>query len=463
MHSSLTTATEWAEREFSSAQLNDKRRTKRLVKTAAFLAERPSGLIPDAMKDLKDIKGAYDFFSHPEVTYEKIIRPHTDQTQAESAQPGEYFLLEDTTDLDFTSHKAAEDLGRIGDDGGRGLFLHTTLALRVLRWIDNEPDVDIIGIWAQRCWARTEPTHHGNETRAEMLRRPRESQRWAQSMTDSNGPPPNCRWTHIADRESDIYEVFERCTQKGADFIVRASRKRALAEEDQTIFQAAAEAPVLGHYELHLRARPSQAARTAKLEVRATRVAIRGPWRPGGRLQPIELNVVEAKETNAQPGKKPIHWLILTSWPVDNFIDARKAIAAYATRWLIEEYHKALKSGTEVEKSQLATAQRLKALLGILAIVAVRLLRLKILVDIKPDQPIQWEDSTQSVRNVLEARVGRPKQGWTNRTLLISIAKCGGFLGRKSDGNPGWITLWRGVKELMFMAQGYEIARPTRK
>jgi len=462
MPSSLTTATIWAEREFSGAQLGDKRRTGRLVKTAALLAERPSGSIPDAIKDLKDVKGAYDFFTHPEITYEKIIQPHLDHTRTQVAQPGEHFLVEDTTELDFTSHKAAADLGRIGDDGGRGLLLHTTLALRVLRWVDDEPTTDIEGLWSQRCWARTEPTHHGTETRAQMLQRPRESQRWAQALDDSGGPPPGCRWTHLADRESDIYEVFERCTTRGADFIVRASRKRALAHEDQSIFQAAAQAPVLGHYHLHLRARPGQAARTATLEVRATTVSIRGPWRPGGKLRPFTLNAVQAREINAPAAIRPIHWVLLTSWPIGDFAAARKVIAAYATRWLIEEYHKALKSGTEVEKSQLATAQRIKALLGILSVVAVRLLHLKVLVDINPDEPVQWDESTV-LRTVLEARVGKPTNGWTTRSLLIAIAKCGGFLGRKSDGNPGWITLWRGVKELMLLVQGYELATSARK
>lgn len=463
MAGSLTNATSWAENEFSGARLSDSRRTKRLVMIASDLAKRPSGTLPGAIKEIKDIKGAYKFLSSPEVSYDKIIAPHLQHTQAQTGEPGEYLLIEDGSSLDFTTHWAAKGLGRIGDNGGRGLNLHSTLALRVVRWMDNRPVVDILGIWGQQVWERTGPSRRGTESKRERLLRPRESQLWAQDLTASSGPPNDTRWTYIADRESDIYEAFERCTSRATDFIIRASRPRALADAGQSIFEAAANAPLLGHYELHLRARPGQAARTATLDVRATTATIRGPWRPGGWLPPLQLNVVQTAETGAPEGAVPVHWVLLTTWPIDTFDDARRIIAAYASRWLIEEYHKALKTGTEVEKSQLATAQRLKALLGILAVVAVRLLRLKLQVQFEPDQPIEWDEETSAVRTVLEVKVGKPRDGWTNRTLLISVAKLGGFLGRKSDGNPGWITLWRGIKELTLLAEGYEIAGASRK
>jgi len=175
-------------------------------------------------------------------------------------------------------------------------------------------------------------------------------------------------------------------------------------------------------------------------------------------LPPLQLNVVEAAEIGAPEGAVPIRWVLLTTWSIKTFHDVRRIIAAYACRWLIEEYHKALKTGTEVEKSQLATAQTLKALLGILAVVAVRLLRLKLLIEIAPEQSIEWDEETSAIRVVLEAKVRKPNEGRTNRTLLIGVVKLGGFLGRKSDGNPGWITMWRGVKILMLLAEGFEIA-----
>ena len=462
MVSSLTNATRFSKQEFSGTDFGDKRLTKRAVSIAAALARTPIGTLPGAIQDLKGIKGAYKFFSNPRISYEQVIGPHQQDSRDKTRQPGEYLLLEDTTELDFTSHWAAKGLGRIGNDSGRGFIVHTTLAVQVRQWRDNRPDLDIVGIWAQQCWTRTEPPR-GRESRAQRLQRPRESQKWGRALATTGGPPPRASWTLIADRESDVYEAFQRCMDRSTHFIVRATQPRALADSDQSIFQKVAAAPVLGHYELHLRARPGQPARTATVEVRAVPVTIRGPWRPGGCQTPLQLNAVQAEEVGAPQGVEPVHWVLLTTWPCQSFDDVRKVIAAYAARWLVEEYHKALKTGTQVEKSQLETAKRLMALLGIMAVVAVRLLRLKFLIDIDPDQPAQWDAETSAIQTVLEARLGKPKAGWTNRTVLISIAKLGGFLGRKSDGNPGWITMWRGVKELMLLVEGYSIAGASPK
>ncbi|HUT56413.1 MAG TPA: transposase DNA-binding-containing protein, partial [Phycisphaerae bacterium] len=158
------------------------------------LRECPSGTLPSAITDLKDIKAAYRFLSNPDVSYEQVIQPHQQYTRDYTRQPGEYLLVEDTSELDFTEHWAAKGFGRIGNDGGAGLLLHTTLAVPVRGWTDNQPHVDIAGIWSQQCWARTEPPRR-RETRRQLLQRPRESQKWARALADTDGPPPAVRWT----------------------------------------------------------------------------------------------------------------------------------------------------------------------------------------------------------------------------------------------------------------------------
>jgi hypothetical protein len=133
-------------------------------------------------------------------------------------------------------------------------------------------------------------------------------------------------------------------------------------------------------------------------------------------------------------------------------------VKAYTKRWLIEEYHKALKTGAGVEQSQLSSSAAIRALLGILAVVAVRLLNMKLLARSRPDEAITPETVGPEVLKILEAKRGKPKGGWTHRTLLVRIAGLGGFLGRKSDGLPGWQTIWRGWDRLMIMVQGYDLA-----
>jgi hypothetical protein len=283
----------------------------------------------------------------------------------------------------------------------------------------------------------------------------------------------------MADREADIWETIGRCQDKQWDFIVRASQPRALADQEGSVFDAAAAAPVVARFNLNLRSRPQRVtrdkktgrvkrvrkahgARTVELEVRTCTVRLRAPWRPGGPAEPRTVNIVEAKEVNAAPGDDPIHWVLLTSWPCRTEQEAMRIVKAYTRRWLIEEYHKALKTGARIEESQLRTAQRIQALLGILAVVAVRLLNRKLLATTRPNEAVDVQEIGQATLTILEVKFGRPQDGWTNRNVLRCIARLGGFIGRKSDGEPGWITIWRGWQFLLPMVEGFDLARGER-
>ena len=463
MQSTLMNAKDWAAAEFANAQLGDRRRKKRLLKVAAVLAEKPKGTLPKSFDRWADLKAAYRLFSSQEVNYQKIITPHWQQSRQACQEPGEYLLIEDTTALDFTSHQAAKDLGLIGDGRGRGILVHSNLAVRIERWnSQQEPQTTIVGLFGQHCWARQASASRKTEKKSQRLRRQRESQRWAAVFEESGGPGAQSRWTYVADRESDIYEVFGRCGKHGVNFIIRASQPRALAQEDRSVFQAVSERPLLGRFSISLRARPGQAARKAVIELRSTVVTLRAPWRPGAAKKPLEVSVVEAREVNAPAGVKAIHWVLLSNWPCANFEEAKAVVKAYSRRWLIEEYHKALKSGLHVEQSQLSRLGSIEALLGILAVMGVRLLNTKLLAGTCPDQPLESGEFGPEALAILESLWGQPSGGWTYGSVLIAIARMGGFLARRGDGQPGWLTIWRGWQELMLMVQGYTLAKGER-
>jgi hypothetical protein len=463
MATTLMAATDWAAQEFGGAQLGDGRRSRRLLQLAAALAEDPHGTLPGSFESWAEVKAAYRLLEGPDVTYDRILTPHRTRVRAACRQPGEYLLVEDTSELDFSSHLAAQDLGRIGNDGGRGLFVHSTLALRIQRWnARQEPEVTFEGLFDQRWWARTTPTGRKRRRKREKLSEPRESARWAASAAEAGSPPAEVRWTFVADRESDLYETFGRCEDQHWNFILRACQPRALADADGSVFTAVGESREWGRFTVDLRARPGQAARPAEVAVRVCTVNLRGPWRPGGELPPRCVRVVEARELDPPAGVEPLHWVLLTDWPCATFEQAWRVIQAYTRRWLIEEYHKCLKTGTGVEQSQLATAARLTALLAILAVVAVRLLNVKLLAATLPDEPVGPEELGPEALEILETKFGRPRGGWTHQSLLVGVARLGGFLARKGDGNPGWLTLWRGWRKLMLLVQGYDLARAKR-
>ncbi len=459
MTTALMSVSEWAAVEFEVARLGDRRRQSRLVRMAASMAANPHGTLPGSFSNWAEMKAAYRLLEEPDVTYAEILAPHLERVRAVCRQPGEYLLVEDTTELDFTSHLAAQDLGRIGDDRGRGLYVHSTLALVIERWTDaHEPQVVVGGLFDQRWWARTKPTIGMKNQKRDRFKRPRESQRWAAVVEQQGAPPKEVRWTFVADRESDIYETFERCQDHGWHFILRANQARALADAAGSVFTAVAESAELGRFSVDLRSRPGQAARRAQLAVRARTVKLRGPWRPGGWREARTVNLVEACEIDPPDGAPPIHWVLLTDWPIETFEQAMRVIKAYTRRWLIEEYHKALKTGTGIEDSQLTTAQRITSLLGILAVVAVRLLNLKLLASTCAAEPVSENVLGPEALAILEFQYGRPPAGWTNATALVAIARFGGFPARKGDGSPGWQTIWRGLRQLIWTAYGYDMA-----
>ena len=263
----------------------------------------------------------------------------------------------------------------------------------------------------------------------------------------------------MADRESDFYEPIQTCQHHGVDFVIRNCHDRRLAGQPDHLRAVVGRAPLLGRAVVKVRARGGQPARTAIVEMRSARVDLDGPWRLGGWQEPLgDIGVVEVREVDAPEGvQEPLHWILLTSLPCATLAAVRRVVGRYTTRWWIEEYHKALKSGAGVEDSQLERSDRLEPLIAILAVVAVRLLSTKFLARTRPDSDEAAQSFGPEMLAILEKKIGLPKGGWTNRNLIRSVARVGGFVGRKADGEPGWQTIWRGWQRLMWMCEGVNL------
>jgi len=454
----LQSPDQWAQHEFAFAELGDPRRTKRLVNIATRLAANPGGTLPQAISVWAELKAAYRFFENPAADFGKVVRPHLERTRSACRAPGDYLIIEDTTNLDFSRHRRTQDLGVIGDGQGRGFELHSALAVRIEAWtLEQRPEGQVVGLFDQQC-RRPRPAPKG-ERRGERLRRPRKSNWWARAFREAGQPPAGCRWIYVADRESDFYEPFQIGQQTGVDFIIRGGCDRRLAAGAGKLAAALAQAPVLGQSPVELRSRGGEPARTAIVELRSVRVDLDGPWRPGGWQEPLQgVWVLDVREVSAPDGvKAPLHWMLLTSLPCRTLAQAQRVVGCYAARWWVEDYHKALKSGAGVEDSQLERGGRLEPLIGILAVVAVRLLNTKMLARSRPEGLEAKESFGPEALAILEKRFGRPKGGWHNQNVLVATARLGGFLARKHDGMPGWQTIWRGWHRLMWMCEGLEI------
>lgn len=460
MHTFLSSPADWAQAEFEFAPLGHARRTKRLIKVATRLAANPGGTLPQAFPDWSELKAAYRLLNARHVTFPRVSAAHWERTLQACGQPGEYLLLEDTTLLSFNRRPGCEDLGVIGDGQDRGFELHSTLAVRIEAWnLEQRPEGTVMGLLHQQCSA-PHPAPEG-ETRAQQLKRPRRSDKWAESIRRVGRRPEGVRWIYCGDRETDFYEALETCEQHGVDYVIRNCHDRRLADPVGHLWERVAQAPLLGRTTVEVRSRGGEPARVAIVEVRSLRVDLDGPWRPGGWRCPLKhVGVVEVREVNVPEGvKEPLHWILLTSLPCETWAQAQRVVGYYTARWWIEEYHKGLKSGTGVEHSQLAKAYRLESLIAVLAIVAVRLLSTKMLARSRPESFEAANSFGKEMLSMLEQKLGKPEGGWTNKNVLIATARLGGFLARKHDGMPGWQTIWRGWHRLIWMCEGANLIR----
>ncbi len=449
----------WATTQFATAQLRDRRRTARLVRLATQIARDPSSSLPQETETWGDLKAAYRLLDRPEATFEILAAPHWQLTRGQ-AQPGRFLIVDDTTEIDFGSRRQASGLGPVGRGTGRGYLLHSALVV-------DPHDEWVVGLAGQVLFHRR-PAPKG-ETLTQKQRRDRESAVWGQLIEQVGRPPATAQWVHVMDRGADDFEVFCRARRIGADWIGRVkSRNRRVCDEagqEGPLSDVLAQTPGAGGYTLALRARPQQPARRAHVEVAFAPVTTLVPRHSAASLkaltpQPIPQWVVWAREVAPPPRvKEPIDWVLLTSLPVRDLGGAMEVIGYYEKRWLIEEWHKALKTGCQVERRQLHTSAGLEAMTGVLSVVAVRLLQMKEVGRRGPHHAARELVPARYVELVHRARRGRGRfEDWTIRDFIRGLAGLGGFLGRKSDGEPGWITIWRGWDALHWMLRGAQLA-----
>jgi hypothetical protein len=454
----------WAEVHFGQASLGDLRRTSRLVKVAAAFRAGAccggGGTITSVIASPDQAKAAYRLLDCDSVTHESAIAAHVRHVRQRLAyEPGVHLLIEDTTALAYQGLEQASGLGPIGEPFTRGFWLHSTLAVR---WDEQANQCEVLGLAGQKAWAREairpkrrKSNGRGKESNhARQSRSDRESMRWAAALAEPGPIPEGSQQIYVADRESDIYEVFERCHGSGRSLVIRATHPRALAGEleGSDLLSAVRHAPVLGVTEVEI----AKEGRTARLEMRSIQVELRGPVRPGGRLANVTLNVVQAQEIDPPAGSAPLCWTLITDLPVATLRDCQRVIGIYRCRWLIEELHKGMKTGLRIEQSQLSDYRRLAALSGIVSVVAVFLLQTKHAARTCGERELDEAQIQPAMLKVLK-KLHPPKGKATARWFWISIARLGGFMNRKGDGDPGWQTLWRGWQTLCHLVRGYEL------
>lgn len=400
--------------------------------------------LPKTTEHWADLKGAYRLLHAGSATPEAMLAPHRAQTLKACAGHAVVLVLADTTELDFSTRRAAAGLGPIGDGNGLGLLLHSALAATT--------GGSLLGVLDLRYLVRGQP--HTDETRTELAARWRESMLWGEGIERAGPAPAGCRFILVADRASDCFETLEACDRNQAGFVIRAVRRRNVEDGHDDLWSWAAAQPRQGTARVRVSRQAARGRtkgrieRTAEVTIRFGPVTLDAPRRSGRAARAAWA--VYAREENPPTGEgvEPVEWMLLCSEPVESLADAKKMIEWYRHRWVIEEWHRAMKEGCRLEWSQLQDAAAIQRLATLLAVVAARLVQLRDLAD--PDHP--EADSPEALKRQLPAvwlqvvciHRNLDPDTLTPRQFYLALARRGGFLGRKSDGRPGWKALWQG-------------------
>jgi hypothetical protein len=465
-------------RNSKSGNVRLKHRFKKVLNT---MSQKPSLKFPAGCDSRAEVKAAYRFVDNEHVTFQSILNPHHDATIERIREQTVVLIPQDTTELDVTRpNEVMVGAGPLNDSSRVGFHDHVSLVFT--------PERLPLGVVDAKVWARdfAEFDKDAEQKRAERKAKPiedKESIRWIEGYRAA------CQVAHeasstlvvsMADSEGDIYEyLMEAQAVEGvrkASFIIRACQNRALVTSDEAaspnsihhLREQVARTPVLARRTVEVRKREPQSnddrkrkqpreARTAEVVIRAARVKLRGPARPGGKLPDLELNAVLVSELDPPPGVEPIEWMLLTDLPIDKTDNVLTIIDYYMCRWPIEIYFRVLKSGCKVEESQLETAERFEPYLALCMIVAWRVMYVMMLGRECPDLPcdVALDDDEWKAVYATVQKKPPPSQPPSMKTMIGLIASLGGWLGRKCDGDPGPKAMWVGMQRMTDLALGW--------
>lgn len=462
----MNPTTHWADAEFSRINLGDRRLNERFRQVARRFYDSPQHSPKAACQGWAETLGAYRLFDNEQVSPEKIFQPHRQAILERIKEYGGACILniQDTTELNYSTHKSLKDVGNLGDAGRKGFWAHS-------QYIVNDQGVPL-GVWNSKFriptpedGAEAQPKEKENST--QRRKTPIEEKKtfcWLEGyrlscqLAELN---PGVKVISVSDREGDLIEIPAEHQQRiaagkpAADWLIRCQHTdRRLQGQELNLEEHIQSLPVMGVTSFEVSAqpenkqekRPARQARTVVQQLRAGTLELKAP-RGKESLGPVRVNVVLAQEIHTPEGQIPITWILITSLEVATLDQVVRIIEHYLKRWEIEVFHKILKSGCTVEKLQFESQERLLPCLCLYMIIAWRIHYLTKLGRSCPELPCSVVFDEAEWKPVVRILQG-PGAENTEPTLgefNLMVARLGGHLNRNGDGPPGPQTMWRGL------------------
>jgi len=436
-----------------------------LVKMAARAAERPAGKVSEVFADDKERQGAYDLLESGRVPVNAVLSAMGEAAARRAAEHPFAFVAVDGASVTLTDRGRRKDFGRIGThDAYRGMMVINALGLT--------PQGVPLGVLSQVWWARQpSPPRTGSKkqrkAQKDRYRRQRapgekEPRYWVQAIEEATAAAKSSGaklWFQL-DREADNQAILARLIDSDQQFTVRSSWDRIIEDIDEGnhhLLEWLQRRPPRAGYEMDVSAGPGRSARRARIAVRWGRVVLKVRKVANRHDQLLEVDAVWAQELGTCPnGEKPLDWLLLTSKQVGCLDDAREVLFGYTMRWRIESFHKTWKSGAcNIEATQLRSQKAVTVWATLLAAVAARIERLKLLARSEPDKPASVELDPYEIRALIMLKREQKKKTELVPDTMPTIAQAtrwiadlGGYTGKSSGGPPGAITIRQGLDYL---------------
>ena len=402
---------------------------------------------------------------------EKVLRPHIASTveRIRTEHKKKVILaVQDTTTLNYTARLKTDGIGYIGTsaEGAQGFFVHDTLALT--------PDGLALGLLDVQAWAR-DNNDFGKKKSPNRSIEVKESIKWLksfESVAEAQRLLPETKLVSVADREGDIFELFSLALSRRdhPELLVRAEYERCVEHRGKRkkMSEAIGSEPVQCYQMIDVprksarRGKQGQAGRQANLAIRFAEIFLLPPQRLAKNESPLQVWVVQALEEKPPKKVEPLHWMLLTTMPVTNVLEAQEKIDWYRCRFLIEVYHKTFKSGCGIEERQHHWLYSLKNALALDMVVAWRIMYLLGLGRSTPNVPctvIFEKHEWQAMYGFINETTYVPKETPSLSEAMGMVAKLGGFLGRKGDGEPGITSAWKGFTRLEDISKAWRVFR----
>jgi len=413
---------------------------------AAMMAMNPTASLPRQSNGWADLKAAYRLLNNDKIDPGDIGVVHRKLTRQACVGHELILCVQDDSDLSAVKIEGEQNL------------MHTTLAVT--------PGGGLLGVLDQKFVMRGEK-HSKKETRKQRASRWKESDLWLEAVLDVGQPPPGCRFVHVCDRGADDLRLLNLCSEQGVGFVVRARQDRWVNDQSAKLWDHMQSLPVAGQTVAQIGTqrnglgKVTRRGRSATLSVRYATLQLDKPVNLRGKgKDALTVNVVYLQELNPPEGDEPVDWMLLTSEPVTSLQEALVIVEHYRVRWVIEEWHRAVKEGCRLEHSQLTERSALLRLTAVVSVVGVRLIQLRDLADnpTSADQPQHLQQLVPPLWIQIVAALAKlaPEQ-LTPRQFWQTIARRGGWIGRRSDGRPGWKTIWLGWRDIQQMVEGAEL------